>query len=201
MIWLGLTGGISTGKSQVSRTLVEQGEAVIDADVVARLVVMRDSEGLAQLVQKLGSSILDSKKELDRKALGARLFVQPETKVLVESILHPLIRAEVLKQKQELLKQGFKRAFYDIPLLFETNSASQFDATIVVYCPEQIQIERLIKRDGINLQQAKLRLTNQMPIEEKRKLADYVVDNSGDLTNLFAEVDKLLKWIEGKFKT
>lgn len=196
MFWLGLTGGIATGKSRVSQILVELGESVIDADHIARVVVAKGSRGLTQLQQVLGLDILTSSGELDRKVLGERLFGDKKTKVQVESILHPLIREEVEKQKKALQSQGVKRAFYDIPLLFETQQQKQFDAVIVVYCPPKIQLERLINRDGISEMQAQQKIQNQISIEIKRQQADYIVDNSKNPDHLRVEVENMLKWLD-----
>lgn len=199
MFWLGLTGGIATGKSRVSKALIERGEVVIDADQIARQVVAKNSAGLKRLIQVLGPDIVDKNGELSRREMGAKIFAHPETKVLVESILHPLIREEVQKQKTALKNQGLRRAFYDIPLLFETRQQDRFDAIIVVYCPDDIQTQRLMLRDGLNHAEAQLRIQNQLSIETKRQNADHVIDNSGTLDELEEQIDKMLNWVKSRF--
>jgi dephospho-CoA kinase len=196
MKWIGLTGGIASGKSTVSTALKARGFAVLDADEIARQVVIKDSPGLKSVTQAFGPDILTADAELDRKKLGEKVFGNPALKQKLEEILHPLIRAEVGRLKQELENKGLPVAIYDIPLLFETKAQGQFDAIVVVTSTEQQQRERLHARNKLSDAEIDQRLKAQIPLFIKIQEADFVLHNDRDQVFLQKEIDRLIAWLQ-----
>jgi dephospho-CoA kinase len=192
---LGLTGGIACGKSTAAKMFVELGCIVIDADKVAREVVRPGEEGLELAVQRFGKGILDPNGELDRKALGAIVFADEQARLDLNSILHPRIRSRMEEKKQaaKLLKPPC--IIMDIPLLFESKLKHTVEAVTVVYVPESLQLTRLMLRDGLTKDEAQARIDSQLGIEEKRKLADYVIDNSGSIEATHQQVLQLFSQV------
>jgi dephospho-CoA kinase len=144
---------------------------------------------------KLYPDIVDTDGLLDRKKLGDKVFGNAQATKKLESILHPIIRAEVSRQKQELIFQGCKYAVYDVPLLFETKSEDSFDAVIVVTTSRDLQIQRMKER-GLNLQEIEKRLSSQLDLQFKVGRADYVIENLGTYRDLESQVEKLITWIK-----
>lgn len=179
IVKVGLTGGIATGKSTVARILEDRlGIPVINSDQIARDVVKKGQIGYKHVVEAFGDGILDSSGEIDRAKLGKLVFDDPQKRRLLESILHPLITQEIDRRVKEKEQEGHKLIVLEIPLLFEKGLQNRVDYTVVVYAPEEQQLDRLMKRDGLSLEEAKKRLKAQIPIDEKIKLADFVIDNS-----------------------
>ena len=177
---VGLTGGIATGKSTVSAILENAGAVIIDADRIARMVVKKDLPAYRQILDKFGKSVLLPDGEIDRTALGKVIFNDPLKKQLLNTIVHPYVRKEADRQLEHLKKNNPDAlVVMDIPLLFESGMRSNLSEVIVVYAPEHIQIKRLMKRDHISHADALARIRSQTPIEEKKKLATMVIDNSG----------------------
>ena len=177
---IGLTGGIATGKTTVSAIFENAGAVIIDADRIARMVVKKNMPAYRQIVDKFGKSVLLPDGEIDRTALGNLIFNDPKKKQLLNTIVHPCVRKETDRQLKHLEKNNPDAlVILDIPLLLETGMHSNLSEVIVVYAPEHIQIKRLIKRDHISRAEALARIRSQMPIEEKKKLATMVIDNSG----------------------
>ncbi len=199
MIWFGLTGGIACGKSTVSELLRKSSISVVDADQIAKEVVLPGTKGLEKIISDFGPDMVDAYGALDRKKLGNKIFGNAQATKQLESILHPIIRAEVAKQKQDLIKQGCKYAVYDVPLLFETKSEDNFDAVIVVTTSKDLQIQRMKDR-GLNLQEIERRLSSQLDLQFKVARADYVVENIGTYKDLELQVQKLINWMRD-FKT
>lgn len=193
MKWIGLTGGMGSGKSAVTALLRARGFTVIDADVVARKVVEPGTPGLAQVVQAFGPGVLNVEGELDRKKLAAQVFGKPDELRRLEMILHPLIQQKVADRRQEAAARGEALVFYDVPLLFEKNLGAQFDAVVVVWSTEAQQIERSMKRDGASREDVERRLSAQIPLAEKKLKADVLIDNSGTFESLPVRVDTALK--------
>lgn len=193
MKWIGLTGGMGSGKSAVTALLRARGFTVIDADVVARKVVEPGTPGLAQVVQAFGPGVLNAEGELDRKKLAAQVFGKPDELRRLEMILHPLIQQKVADRRQEAAARGEALVFYDVPLLFEKNLGAQFDAVVVVWSTEAQQIERSMKRDGASREDVERRLSAQIPLAEKKLKADVLIDNSGTFESLPVRVDTALK--------
>ncbi|MEX2104544.1 MAG: dephospho-CoA kinase [Bacilli bacterium] len=193
---VGLTGGISTGKSTVSAMFLHRGAYIIDCDIIAREVVAPGEVGLSQLVIRFGKKILLDDGTLNRKMLGAIIFNDKDARKALNEITHPLIRARVKRYiKENLLNHPSQIIIVDVPLLFEGNLAEIMDETVVVYVSEPIQLARLVERDKLTIEEAKTRIGAQMPIEEKRKLADIVIDNSGEIEQTEEQVDLIWgKW-------
>lgn len=195
---LGLTGGIACGKSTVAEMLDQRGAIIIDADVIAREVVEPDQPALKQLVQHFGTDILLPDGTLNRKKLGSIVFADENKRKQLNDILHPAIRAEMFSRMvQHEQAQPDKLVVVDVPLLYESGLEPMFEEVMVVYVPAEVQLERLMKRDGLDKTEAENRLRAQMPIEEKKRLGDIVIDNSGSLTDTEAQIEQFWK---GKFE-
>ncbi|XP_066484688.1 dephospho-CoA kinase domain-containing protein [Tiliqua scincoides] len=192
MFLVGLSGGIASGKSTVVAVLQELGCAVIDADVIARQVVQPHFPAYQQVVRCFGPEILLESGEINREALGSIIFSQPDKRKLLNSITHPAIVKEMLKQILKYFVLGYRYVILDIPLLFETNSLNKFmKHTVLVYCDPQAQLSRLMQRNGLTQIEAEARITAQMPISQKIKLATHIIDNSGDVATTRRQVLKL----------
>lgn len=189
---IGLTGGIATGKSSVSNYLLSLGIPVIDADLISREVVEPGQPGLLKLLQKLGPEILTQDGQLNRPALAQKLFHNEAVRQQVNQLLHPLIYDRMFERVAAFQSQGEALVFLDIPLLFETQTKNLFDDIWLVYVPETIQLERLMKRDQLSQEAAVARIASQLSIEEKRLLADVIIDNSGTIEVTLAQVKSLL---------
>ena len=176
---IGLTGGIATGKSTVSAELARRGAAVVDSDVLAREVVRRGSAGFDEVVAAFGPAILDSRGDLDRGALASLVFADETARASLERITHPRIRALSAERTAAALAAGAPLVVVDIPLLFEHRLQHGFDGTLLVYARDTTQLRRLRSRDGLDEVQARRRLAAQMPIDQKRQLATWVIDNDG----------------------
>ena len=189
---VGLTGGIATGKSTVTSMLRERGAYVVDADVWARKVVEKGSAGLAEIVQAFGSGILQGDGTLNRAALGQIVFQDAEARQRLNDITHPKVRDGMRQETAAYLeKHPDTPIVWDVPLLFEGETRNLVDVTILVYIPEEVQRMRLMSRDGLSEEDANRRISAQMPIEEKRALATYVIDNSGSLDNTREQVTRI----------
>ncbi len=190
---IALTGGIATGKSTVANLLKLYGFHIIDADEVAHKLLDEQHEAIAKL---FGKEYVQDGKVL-RKALGALIFSDKSKKRELENLLHPLIRERIfdLAQRQERFKVPY---FIDIPLFYETK-AYHISPVVVVYAPKELQLSRLQKRDNLTLQEAQKRLDAQIDIEIKRKLCDYVIDNSKDLKHLQREIERFVDEIKERY--
>jgi len=178
---VGLTGGIATGKSTVDALLRELGAVIIDADVLAREVVEPGQPALAEIAAEFGAGVLGPDGRLDRKALGAIVFADPERRRKLEAMTHPRMRERLQRRLDELTAENFRGlVFYDAAVLIESGSHLAMDRIVVVVTDEATQIARLMARDGIGREEALRKIGSQIPLAEKAKLADYVIDNSGD---------------------
>jgi dephospho-CoA kinase len=184
-----LTGGIATGKSHCLRTLAMLGAATIDADALARDVVRRGSEGLEAVVDRFGREILGSDGELDRPALASRVFSDLDARRDLEAIIHPRVYTRIQTWLAALAPDAVGIA--DVPLLYETRKERDFDRVIVASCPPETQIERVMARDHLTREQATQRLSAQLPITEKARLADYVIDTTGPVSDTDAQVARV----------
>ncbi len=192
----GLTGGIASGKSTVAQILVEQGVPVIDADEVARAVVVPGSEGLAAVVAAFGPEVLAADGTLDRKLFGARVFADQVAREQLNAILHPRIAAESAR-RFAALEGTTDLACYDAALLVERGLADAFRPLVVVAAAPLAQRERLRSRDTITEAEADARVAAQAPVDVKRKAADYVIENDGTLDELRARTLAVLARIRG----
>ncbi len=178
---VGLTGGVASGKSTVSALLAELGAVVIDADVLAREVVEPGEPALAEIAAAFGPGVLGPDGRLDRKALGAIVFTDPDRRRKLEAMTHPRIRERFQRQINALAAENFRGlVFFDAPVMIESGTYRNMDRLVVVITDEPTQIARLMARDGIDREEALRKIRSQMPLAEKAKLADYVIDNSGD---------------------
>jgi dephospho-CoA kinase len=187
---IGLTGGIGTGKSTVSAMLRELGAAVVDADEGARAVVEPGTPGLQAVVEEFGPGVLAPDGRLDRAALAEIVFKDPERRARLNAITHPLVGVWAAQRTAEAIAQGARIVVHDIPLLFENQRQGQFELVILVYAPDEVAVRRLLDK-GITEEQARARIAAQMPIDEKRRLADLVVDNSDGLPATERQVREL----------
>ncbi|NLL88274.1 MAG: dephospho-CoA kinase [Firmicutes bacterium] len=185
----GLTGSIATGKSTVAGMLRELGSAVIDADRIAKDVTALGQPGWYEVL-KAFPEVVTAEQGIDRKKLAELIFDDRQKRKRLETIIHPLVFAEI-KKEATLLERSGKVVFADIPLLYETNCQSWIDFVVVVYVPEPVQLERVMRRDQLTRSEALKRIKAQWPIELKRQLADYVIDNSGTFDQTRDQVDRL----------
>ncbi|NXT03261.1 DCAKD protein, partial [Jacana jacana] len=198
MFLVGLSGGIATGKSTVAAVLRELGCAVIDADAIAREVVQPRSKAYQRIVRCFGSEILSENGEINRQALGNIIFSHPEKRQLLNSITHPEIQKEMLKQILKYFVLGYRYVILDIPLLFETKGLTKFmKYTVLVYCDPPTQLSRLMKRSGLSQAEAEARVTSQLPLDQKRELATHLIDNSGERESTRRQVLRLHARLEG----
>jgi len=187
----GLTGGVASGKSTVSALLRELGAVVIDADALAREVVAPGTPGLAAVVEEFGPSVLAEDGGLDRARIGALVFADPARRTALEAIVHPLVRA-----RASALEAGAPAGalvVHDIPLLVETGQAGQYDLVLVVQADVETRVARLVRR-GMTEDDARARIAAQASDEQRRAVADVVLDNSGTPEELAAQVDRF--WAE-----
>ncbi|XPV52800.1 MAG: dephospho-CoA kinase [Halarcobacter ebronensis] len=186
---IALTGGISTGKSTVCNLFKLHGFLIIDADEIAHKLL---DENSAKIAEMFGSQYVENGKVL-RKELGKIIFTNEDNKLKLESLLHPLIKDEIVKRSR-LFESQDKPYFIDIPLFFE-KMHYPIPRSLVVYTPKDLQIQRLMKRDNISEEEALVKISNQWDIEKKKELADMVIDNSKNLKNLQDEVERIIEEI------
>lgn len=184
--FVGLTGGIASGKSTVGKLFRALGATVVDADEVAREVVEPGSEGLAEIVGTFGAEILADDGTLDRKKLGALVFEDASARKRLEAITHPRILARSMQRMAAAASRGEALALYEAALLVENGSYKMFQALVVVAASEPVQIARIRARDGLDEAAARARLDAQFPLEKKVAVADHVIWNDGDLASLEA---------------
>jgi dephospho-CoA kinase len=191
---IGLTGNIATGKSTISNMIQEKYQIpVIDADIVSREVVEPGEQALKKIAATFGEEILLEDGTLNRKLLGSIIFQDQSKREQLNAIVHPAVRKRMIAKKEKLLQQGYRSIVMDIPLLFENNLTYLVEKTIVVYTTEDVQLQRLIERNDLTEKEARDRMNSQMNIEEKRELADAVIDNSGSIEESEIQLINILK--------
>lgn len=193
MKWIGLTGGIGSGKSTVAALLREKGLEVIDADAMARMAVSPGSETLRKIVQVFGPDVLNEDGSLNRRTMSDQVFKDSKLLLALEQIVHPRVQELTQKKRAELAAAGAVMAFYDVPLLYEKKMDGQFDSVVVVASGEDQQIERVMMRSAITRDEVVRRIAAQMRLSEKVKRADFVIHNDRDVLHLRQQVDDLLK--------
>jgi dephospho-CoA kinase len=191
----GLTGGIASGKSAVAARLRERGVAVIDADQLARDAVAKGSPGLADVVKRFGEGVLAADGALDRKKLAAEVFTDDEKRKALNAIVHPIVTMLTFKRAAELRDEGKPLACYEAALIVENGAADAFRPLIVVAAPEETQVARAVARDGALEADIRARIRAQMPLAEKVKVADFVIENDGSLADLEQRTDDVLSAI------
>jgi len=193
---IALTGGIATGKSTVASLLGLSGLRIIDADAISHKIL---DQNAAWVKEHFGEEFVTSRSKVDRAALGKVVFADKAKRQELEAFLHPLIREEIERQseKQDSLKYPY---LIDIPLFFESQ-AYDIEDSVVVYTPPDVQLERFMKRNGYSEEESRRRIASQMPIDEKKARATWVIDNSGDLKHLQKECAKFVEDIKTKYPT
>jgi dephospho-CoA kinase len=201
---VGLSGGIGTGKSSVARLFAEAGAVVIDADAIVHELQAPGTPMLAEIAEAFGPEVIRADGSLDRERLGSIVFRDAEARRRLGALVHPKVGAEMLRRLEAARAAGARLVVLDIPLLFEgrkagTGSAALlgFDTSVLAYAPEALQIERQIARDRCSRDEALRRIRAQLPIEEKRALADHVIDNSGALADTAHQVRALVAHLLG----
>jgi dephospho-CoA kinase len=170
--------------------LVRRGAILVDADQIAREVVEPGSPVLAEIAERFGAQVLQSDGSLNRKRLGEMIFRDPDLRRELNRIIHPPIRATMLERMRAgESRHPDKLVVADVPLLYESGLERMFEEVVVVYVPREVQLARLMRRDGLTREQAEERLSAQMPIEEKKRRADFVIDNSGTIEETERQVD------------
>ncbi len=183
---IGLTGGIGSGKSTVAALLAELGAVVIDADAIVHELQAPGSPMLRAIAEAFGSEVIDASGALDRKALAARVFSDPAARARLGAIVHPPTIAEMGRRLAEARARGARVVVLDIPLLLEGRKAGTgsaiafpFDAVVVAWVPEEVAVARAVARDDATPDEVRARMRAQLPLDEKRAMADHVIDNSG----------------------
>lgn len=194
---VGLTGGIGTGKSTVSRKLRERGYPVIDLDVISREVI-EYPEVIDELVRNFGNEILENqnnisgKKSISRNKLRQTVFKEEKKVSVLNSIMHPPI-VEEMRRQIEKLRKSYKTVFVEVQLLFEAKLEKEFDIIVLVYADKKTQLERVLKRDGRSEGEVQQIINAQMDMTEKRRLSNYIIENNGNSEMLDLEIEKFIK--------
>ncbi|QQT11606.1 dephospho-CoA kinase [Staphylococcus pasteuri] len=188
---IGLTGGIASGKSTVSELLTAFGFKVIDADTAAREAVAKGTTVLEKVRETFGEEAIDENGEMDRKYMGDLVFNNPDQRLVLNEIVHPIVREIMDEKKQQYIEEGHN-VIMDIPLLFENELQDTVDEVWLVYTSESIQIDRLMERNDLTQEEAKARVYSQISIDKKSRMADHVIDNLGDKLELKQNLEKLL---------
>ena len=190
---IGLTGGIACGKSTAAKYFEKRGIPVIYADQLAHRVIEPGRRAYKKIVEEFGSSVLDSSGKIDRKKLGEIVFNNPEKLERLNQITHPEVALEAAREIARYRGQGVSVLIYEVPLLFEAGLESLFDVIITVYVPREVQRERLLRRHPeLSPEEAEKRIDSQMPIDEKARRSDYILDNTGTTEELFKQIDELI---------
>jgi dephospho-CoA kinase len=189
---VGLTGGIASGKSVVAEMLEELGARTIDFDVLARRVVEPGEPAWQDIVDHFGPGVLDQDRSIDRRRLGEIVFGDDSERAVLERLTHPRIREEFAREVRTITDRESETIIVAVvPLLVEGGLQSHFDHVVVVFAPDEVQLDRLMRRDGLSRDAAGARLAAQLPIEEKLSSADTVIDNSGSLEHTRHQVEEL----------
>lgn len=200
-VMVGLTGGIASGKSTASRMFTELGAYVIDADKIARAVVEPGEPALDAIRSAFGEEVIASDGSLDRERLGQIVFADPSARARLGQITHPRIAQAMMEEASAAEEAGHAWVIYDAALIVENNLHAGLAALIVVSLDPEVQLQRLLARDGFTLEQARARVDSQLPLADKVAVADYVIDNSGSLEATEARVTELYQKIDALVAT
>lgn len=194
MLRVGLTGNIASGKSNAARVFAELGAVIIDADLIAHELMSPGHGTYENVVQEFGPQILNSDRTINRKALGRIIFAQEERRLALNGLVHPAVKAQV-ELRIGAIRESNPDAIVivDAALMVETGYYRLHDRLIVITCSPSLQLARLINRDGCTLEEARSRIASQLPIEEKLKLADYIIETSGTLRETREQVDAVYR--------
>ena len=190
---IGITGSIAVGKSTVTQYLKTHGYCVLDADEISHQALDKESHCYHQIVECF--DCLDDNQNISRQKLGQIVFHDPQQKALLESIIHPYV--------QEMLKKGIEQCqepliFLDVPLLYETHMDTMCDDVMVVYVDEKTQLKRLMKRNQIDEKQARLLMSQQISIEKKKEMGDYIIDNRQNFEDLYVQIERVLEVLKSE---
>lgn len=188
----GLTGGIASGKSAVGKRLRARGVPVIDADLLSREAIAPGSDGLAEVVRAFGEGVLGADGALDRKKLAAVVFGDDDKRRALNAIVHPIVTMLTMKRAGELGEAGEPLACYEAALIVENGVADAFRPLVVVSAPEDVQVARACARDAAEEGEVRARIRAQMPLADKVKAADFVIENTGTLADLHGRTDEVL---------
>ena len=190
---VGLTGGISSGKSTVTSWFLEKGIIVLDADQIVRQLQRPGSSLLNELAHAFGPTVLNEKGELVREVLGSIIFHDKVAKQKLNNMIHPLVKQKLIEGIEKAKVVGEQLVILDIPLLFESGFESLVDETLVIYVSHENQVKRLMKRDKIDESYALAKINSQMLLEEKRQRADYVLDNNASMKELRTQFEQMFE--------
>ncbi len=198
MLVVGLTGNIGCGKSSLSKIFIDNGLDIIDADIISR-EIMNDHDLLDLVFETFGDEVKSIDGTLNRKKLGSIVFNDDKELIKLNNITHPAIKRKINSRIEYLLNNQTNIVIVDAALLIEGKFLDLVDKLVVVTCDEKIQLERIMKRDNLDIEDVLKRIKSQMKQSEKVKYADYIIDNSSDIDNLRTEAKKLLKYIQEKW--
>jgi len=193
---VGLTGGIASGKTTVAKIMKRLGAAIVDADALSREVVEPGRDAWKAIVDTFGAEVLRPDQTLDRQKLRAVIFNNSTARKKLESIIHPRVRALAEERINQQAAAGYELVVYEVPLLFEGNLHAWLRPVVLVACDADVQRQRLQQRDRLTPEEAQKHIDAQMSLEEKRRLADYVIENDGDLESLERQVEAVLNRIK-----
>lgn len=197
MITVGLTGGIGSGKSTVSKTFLKHNIPIVDADIVAREVVVVESFGWGMIRAMFGHDILNEDETINRAKLGELVFNDKQAMYNLNAIMKPLIEVESERQIAALHAKGNDIVVYDAALIIEQGNADRYRPLIVVACPKEMQLDRIVKRNCVTKEQALARINSQFSVEDKTKVADHVVDTSGTVEYSIEQTEAIIKFLKG----
>ncbi len=195
MKWIGITGSIGTGKSSVAKVLRELGYQVLDADELAKKQLEIGELGYLKVLESFGMRLLNSDRTIDRSKLARIVFNNKDELLILENIIHPLIQKQIQIIKNESEKKGEKILFYDVPLLFEKNMQNSFDDIILVVADNEVQLQRIQKRNTWTEAEIKKRLECQMPLSQKKLNSRFIIENNGSQIDLRNQVLGVLQQI------
>jgi len=190
---IGLTGGIASGKSTVSEMIKNLGITVIDADIEARLAVEKGEDAYQKIIEHFGQSILLNDGNINRAKLGEIIFNNEQERTVLNGIVHPAVRRRMAEKQEAAINKGESLIVKDIPLLFESKLTNTVDRILLVYVDEEVQLQRLMNRNQYTREEALARIQSQMPLKEKRELADAVIDNNGSVEQTERQLFNILK--------
>ncbi len=198
MLKVGLTGGIACGKTVVRRHLAEKGAFTVDADALVHRLMGPDSELSGAIRDEFGTQVMAPNRSVDRKRLGALVFSDSEARRRLNRLVHPRVLAEEKRLLAEADRQGERLAVVDAALMIEAGTHREYDCLLVVFCDKPVQIGRLMSRDGLSREEAEKRIAAQLPVEEKKRFADFLVDTSGSLAETESRVDEIWDELLGR---
>ncbi|MED4401170.1 dephospho-CoA kinase [Metabacillus fastidiosus] len=194
---IGLTGGIASGKSTVSNMFKEKNITVVDADQIARDVVEIGKTAYKEIVQHFGKEILNNDETINRAKLGSIIFQSEEERKILNNIVHPEVRKEMMSQTEIAKENKEEIVVLDIPLLYESNLTHLVHKTLLVYVDENVQVKRLMERNNYTYEEAKMRMEAQLSLEDKLKLVDHVINNNGTIGETEEQLNKLInEWLD-----